>query len=156
MGCQAQISESKLKILLSCSDSYSYGRKLFYTIADERGCTNSARLLIKKVSKRRIKPKPKIQLVNVRDRKLFKSWLSRTYGGDAEDIANSLFGTLDGGYYVASLTASINGDIGSNSGKKDAWLIKLNNKGDIDYKQTNAKDFWVLKFNETNQSQEFI
>lgn len=75
MGCQAHISASKLKILLSCSDSYPYGRKLFYTIADERGTTSSARLYYKitEVEKKCIKPK--IQPVSL----LAKDDIGKTY-----------------------------------------------------------------------------
>ena len=79
MGCQAHISASKLKILLSCSDSYPYGRKLFYTIADERGATSSARLYYKitKVEKKYIKPK--IQPVSlVADDDIGKTYLNQS------------------------------------------------------------------------------
>lgn len=50
-------------------------------------------------------------------------------GGTASDYGRGIVATSDGGFVVASFTNSTDGDIGSNHGDYDLWLVKLNNKG---------------------------
>jgi len=57
-------------------------------------------------------------------------------GGTNEEYANSVQQTNDGGYIVAGLTESNNGDVwGKNSGY-DYWLVKLNCTGDTVWTKT--------------------
>jgi len=61
----------------------------------------------------------------------------KTFGGSADEAANSLIQTSDGGLLVAGYTNSNNGDIsGSNHGGSDAWILKLNASGDIVWQKT--------------------
>jgi serine/threonine protein kinase len=50
---------------------------------------------------------------------------TKTYGGTKESKANFVQETLDGGYVVAGWTTAFG------SGKKDAWIIKLNAEGNL-------------------------
>lgn len=49
----------------------------------------------------------------------------KTLGGTADDYANCIQQTADAGFIVAGLTNSIDGDITSNHGGNDAWIVKL-------------------------------
>lgn len=46
-------------------------------------------------------------------------------GGDGDDTANSITQTYDGGYIVAGMTQSSNGDVTGNHGTADFWVVKL-------------------------------
>ncbi len=52
-------------------------------------------------------------------------------GGSGEDEAHSIQQTTDGGYIVAGVTASNDGDVSGNRGDYDFWVVKLNSSGDI-------------------------
>ncbi|HWJ28979.1 MAG TPA: BACON domain-containing carbohydrate-binding protein [Flavisolibacter sp.] len=55
-----------------------------------------------------------------------------TYGGTKFDEANSIIVSPDGGYIIAGLTQSNDGDvIGYRGGYSDAWVLKLNESGTI-------------------------
>jgi uncharacterized delta-60 repeat protein/uncharacterized repeat protein (TIGR02543 family) len=100
------------------------------------------------------------------------AWQKR-YGGTADDVANSIFQTSDGGYIVAGETMSFG------AGYYDFWVLKLNSDGTVLWQKTyggasldhpysiqqtgdggyivagetrsfgagNFYDFWVLKLN---------
>ena len=55
----------------------------------------------------------------------------RCYGGSNSDGANSIQQTSDGGYIVGGSSASHNGDVTSNSGSGDYWILKLDPFGNI-------------------------
>ena len=61
----------------------------------------------------------------------------RLYGGSGGEEAHSIQQTTDGGYVVAGYsTSSANGDItGINHGSNDAWVLKLNASGDIQWQR---------------------
>ncbi len=63
------------------------------------------------------------------DRKGNKIW-DKTLGGTSEEWANSIVQTEDKGYMVAGWTKSMG------AGKTDAWIIKLNKRGDLDWDRT--------------------
>jgi len=64
------------------------------------------------------------------------SW-QKTFGGSADESANSIIQTSDGGFLVAGYTNSNNGDIsGSNHGSGDVWILKLNGNGDMMWQKT--------------------
>ncbi|MDR6922171.1 T9SS type A sorting domain-containing protein [Chryseobacterium sp. 2987] len=60
----------------------------------------------------------------------------RSYGGTADDKANSVRQTNDGGYIVAGSTRSVNGDVSGNHGQEDFWIVKLNSTGNIEWQKT--------------------
>ena len=52
-------------------------------------------------------------------------------GGNYMDIANSIQQTIDGGYIVAGLSYSTDGDLGGNNGGTDYWIVKLDDTGSM-------------------------
>lgn len=60
----------------------------------------------------------------------------KTLGGTGDDTANSIQQASDGGYIVAGHTNSTNGDVLSNIGGSDFWIVKLNNSGTIQWQKT--------------------
>ena len=52
-------------------------------------------------------------------------------GGTDHDFAYSIQQTSDGGFIVAGLTGSNDGDVSGNHGGSDAWVVKLNSSGNI-------------------------
>jgi hypothetical protein len=55
----------------------------------------------------------------------------RSFGGSRDDEARSIQQTADGGYIVAGSSKSNDGDVSSNHGSSDAWIIKLNSEGEL-------------------------
>ena len=67
----------------------------------------------------------------------------KTYGGSADDYLNSIKQTTDGGYIAVGGSNSNNGDIPNNQGYTDAWIIKIDTNGNIEWSKTfggNASD----------------
>ena len=54
-------------------------------------------------------------------------------GGSDDDLALSVQQTSDGGYIVAGVSSSIDGDVGENNGNKDYWIVKLDNTGNLSW-----------------------
>ncbi|MDQ3277159.1 MAG: PKD domain-containing protein [Bacteroidota bacterium] len=59
----------------------------------------------------------------------------KTLGGTESDYAYSFQSTPDGGYIAAGYTYSNNGDVSGNHGGSDAWVVKLNNSGVIQWQK---------------------
>ena len=62
-----------------------------------------------------------------------ETW-QKTFGGEDSDIANSIQQTKDGGYIVAGWTKS------SGSGGEDAYILKLNSRGEIEWRKTFGRE----------------
>ena len=60
----------------------------------------------------------------------------KTYGGSNKDYAYSIQQTLDSGYIVAGYTSSNDGDVIGNHGNEDYWILKLNQKGLLQWQTT--------------------
>jgi hypothetical protein len=56
-------------------------------------------------------------------------------GGSGYDIAQSVIQTVNGGFIVAGLTSSNDGDVSGNHGQLDYWIVKLNQSGTIEWQQ---------------------
>lgn len=56
-------------------------------------------------------------------------------GGFPGDIASSVRPTLDGGFIVAGLSSSNDGNVSGNNGGVDAWVIKLDGTGSIQWQK---------------------
>jgi len=54
----------------------------------------------------------------------------KTFGGEDDDVANSIQQTTDGGYIVAGWTESLS------SGRQDIYILKLNSKGEVQWQKT--------------------
>lgn len=62
----------------------------------------------------------------------------KVYGGNIGDIgdrATCVQQTTDGGYVVAGYAHSADGDVTSNHGKSDFWILKLDSAGNIQWKK---------------------
>ena len=55
----------------------------------------------------------------------------KSLGGSGSDHAYSIQQTTDGGYIVAGSSSSNDGDVGSNIGNDDYWIVKLDNSGNL-------------------------
>lgn len=72
--------------------------------------------------------------VNINDGSII--W-EKTYGGSSTDIAHRIEQTVDGGYIIAGSSMSNNGDVkNGNKGAHDAWIIKVDNTGKIEWEKT--------------------
>jgi hypothetical protein len=61
---------------------------------------------------------------------------SRTYGGSDDEYVPIVLATVDGGYALAGATKSVDGDVTSNHGDGDAWLLKLDQDGNLLWQKT--------------------
>jgi len=57
----------------------------------------------------------------------------KNLGGSKKDYANSIQQTFDGGYIVAGSSKSNDGDVGGNNGNFDAWIVKLDYMGNLEW-----------------------
>ena len=63
------------------------------------------------------------------------SW-QKNYGGQLNDEPRSIEKTNDGGYIFVGSTSSSDGDVSENKGGNDAWIVKLNGLGEIEWERT--------------------
>ncbi len=56
-------------------------------------------------------------------------------GGNFDDEAHSVVQTFDGGYIIAGVSRSINGDIIGNHGEGDHWIVKLSSVGSLQWQR---------------------
>ena len=60
----------------------------------------------------------------------------KCYGGTGTESINNLISTTDGGFIIVGTTQnSNNGDVSGNHGAKDAWIIKINAIGTIQWQK---------------------
>jgi hypothetical protein len=64
------------------------------------------------------------------------SQFNKVYGGSGQDGATDVMPTSDGGYIMAGYTESNDGDVSSNHGRQDAWIVKLDKDGNIQWQKT--------------------
>lgn len=69
----------------------------------------------------------------------------KSLGGSGREVANSIQQTRDGGYIIAGISDSTNGDVTGNHGNRrdDYWIVKLNTNGAIEWQKSlggTAKD----------------
>jgi len=60
----------------------------------------------------------------------------KDYGGSEDDIAKAIIQTIDGGYIVAGVTESSNGDVSHNNGSIDCWIVKLDQLGNLEWEKS--------------------
>lgn len=60
----------------------------------------------------------------------------RSFGGSDDDRAHSIQQTSDGGYIIAGLSISSDGDITGNQGNGDCWIVKLNEAGNMEWQKS--------------------
>ncbi|MBA7520561.1 hypothetical protein ES705_12657 [subsurface metagenome] len=57
-------------------------------------------------------------------------------GGSADERANSIIQTTDGGYAFVGFTNSNDGIVSLNHGRSDIWLVKLDKNGNIEWQKS--------------------
>ncbi len=57
----------------------------------------------------------------------------KNYGGSEDDFAMDLQSAADGGYILVGGSSSSNGDLASNNGRIDLWVIKINAVGELQW-----------------------
>lgn len=60
----------------------------------------------------------------------------KSFGGSGEDVARAVRPTSDGGFIIAGKTYSFDGDIDTNKGYSDAWLLKIDSMGNLLWQKT--------------------
>ena len=60
----------------------------------------------------------------------------RTYGGSNTEICTQIISSSDGGYLATGYTDSNDGNITSNHGSYDFWLLKIDESGNIQWQKT--------------------
>ncbi|WP_294218812.1 T9SS C-terminal target domain-containing protein [uncultured Chryseobacterium sp.] len=58
------------------------------------------------------------------------------FGGTGSDGGYCIIQTTDGGYAIAGITNSNDGDVSGNHGGSDMWVVKFNATGSIEWKKT--------------------
>lgn len=64
------------------------------------------------------------------------------YGGSLTEIANAVEQTPDNGYIVAGYSNSNDGDLTSNAGEYDYWIIKIDEIGNIQWQRSFGGSGW--------------
>jgi len=65
-----------------------------------------------------------------------------TLGGSSNDFARSVVQTEDEGFVVTGVTLSADGDVSQNYGSGDAWIVKLNKEGNVEWKKSIGRSGW--------------
>lgn len=75
----------------------------------------------------------------------------KALGGTAEDVANYIQQTTDGGYIIAGYTYSTDGNVTDNHGGGDYWVIKLSNTGYMEWQKTlgGTNTDWAFSIQQT-------
>ncbi|GAA4275307.1 hypothetical protein [Aquimarina mytili] len=61
---------------------------------------------------------------------------SKTYGGSADDRAEKIIKTTDGGYALVGYSRSLDEDVAANAGLQDYWIVKINAEGNIQWEKS--------------------
>ena len=51
-------------------------------------------------------------------------------------LPRSIKSTMDSGFLIAGSSRSSDGDLTSNQGQNDAWIVKVNNNGELTWQHT--------------------
>lgn len=66
----------------------------------------------------------------------------KIFGGGGDDFGSKVVNTADGGYLIAGLTSSSDGDVSANHGEYDTWLIKVDANGSKVWEKTYGGSSW--------------
>jgi len=59
----------------------------------------------------------------------------KTYGGTDQEIATSIIQTIDSGFVMAGMSKSNDGDVSSNQGGEDFWVVKIDEFGTLEWEK---------------------
>lgn len=60
----------------------------------------------------------------------------KTYGGSSFDVGRAIVKTQDSGFLIAGSSRSQDGDLSENHGQNDAWVLKINSSGILEWQQS--------------------
>jgi len=60
----------------------------------------------------------------------------KSIGGLSFDVGRSIVKTQDNGFLIAGSSRSVNGNLTTNNGQNDAWAVKVNANGGLDWQKT--------------------
>jgi len=61
---------------------------------------------------------------------------NQSYGGSSFDVSRSINKTSDNGYIISGSSRSSDGDVTRNQGQNDAWIVKINEEGQLLWETT--------------------
>ncbi|SFB79707.1 T9SS type A sorting domain-containing protein [Kaistella jeonii] len=78
----------------------------------------------------------------------------KSLGGNSSDYAKSIKQTTDGGYIFAGHSVSTDGDVSGNHGGYDYWIVKLDDRGNIQWQKSlgGTKDDYARSVQQTADS----
>ncbi len=60
----------------------------------------------------------------------------KSFGGSSFDVGRSIDRTLDNGFIIGGSSRSSDGDVSSNQGQNDAWILKVDGAANIQWQKT--------------------
>ena len=60
----------------------------------------------------------------------------KTLGGSNFDVGSSISKTQDNEFLISGSSRSIDGNLTTNKGQNDAWIVKINSSGDLEWQKT--------------------
>lgn len=60
----------------------------------------------------------------------------KSFGGTSFDVARSITKTQDNGFLIAGSSRSLDGDVTTNQGQNDAWILKVAANGALEWQRT--------------------
>ena len=60
----------------------------------------------------------------------------KTLGGSSFDVGRAISKTQDNGFLISGSSRSTNGNLTDNKGQNDAWVVKINNSGNLEWQKT--------------------
>jgi hypothetical protein len=60
----------------------------------------------------------------------------KTLGGSSFDVGRAISKTQDNGFLISGSSRSSDGNLTSNNGQNDAWVVKINSSGNLDWQKT--------------------
>ena len=61
---------------------------------------------------------------------------NKTFGGSGDDRGNSLIETSDGGFALLGYSDSVDGDVTTNNGNRDFWVVKIDAFGTLTWQKS--------------------
>jgi hypothetical protein len=60
----------------------------------------------------------------------------KTLGGSSFDVGRAISKTQDNGFLISGSSRSTDGNLTNNKGQNDAWVMKINNSGNLEWQKT--------------------
>ena len=60
----------------------------------------------------------------------------KSFGGSSFDVTRNISPTADGGFLLSGSSRSQDGDVETNKGQNDVWIVKIDNSGNIEWQKT--------------------